>query len=721
MAQVYCKSKPLACKRNHCLLVVAFSFLLGTLSLFHLHVGPWLWCVVAIGLALFFCRHRTLSLILCAFAFGALHAQAAFDVPLPPPGEYEVTATVSGGITLRSDQRISFTITDVLLDGEATEGKARVSLYYGEELPHLFDGARIRFAGRVYHPSSKNGPSHFDSQLWMRQEGLAFGVAAHKDVWIENTPVTAPVTDWAYRVRQAFQRWYERVMGENARVAMALLFGQRDGLSDAEYKAFQDLGVAHVMSVSGLHVSLLGGMLYGLLARIGTSKKVSLCLLAVVLAAYCAVTGFSAAANRAAVMFVFALMSRLCHRRPERMTTLAASMLVVLLLNPLHAFSAGFVLSFSAMLGICLYTRLFGRLFDRLWPSARVRRPKQHPVLIWKQRIRRSIRETLTLSLAAQLGVLLPTAVYFHQLPLYGVLLNMLIVPFVSVVLVPLYALTLPVSLFPLLGPVCGALASVATDALLWLVQLLARLPYAAIRVASPPFVLCIGIGFALILLSRRLPGSLRRRVHAAALVCVVAVGAAWMQRPAELRYIQLSVGKADCALLLDGRQTILIDTGVDGLDVLDVLLAENRNVDALILTHLHIDHIGGVQTLLDNGIDIGHVYLPIGAENQRVDDAHRQLCAKLRRLGIPVSELASGDELRYNRCAVRVLWPERETLRCQQDANEYPLVLSIDLDGYRLLHMSDLPGSYETLAAIPADVLKVAHHAASAAPAISF
>jgi len=77
----------------------------------------------------------------------------------------------------------------------------------------------------------------------------------------------------------------------------------------------------------------------------------------------------------------------------------------------------------------------------------------------------------------------------------------------------------------------------------------------------------------------------------------------------------------------------------------------------------------------------------------------------------IPVSTLASGDELRYNRSTIRVLWPQRETVRTGHDANDYPLVLSIDLDGFTLLNAADLTGRYERYAAVPADVLKTAHH----------
>ena len=187
------------------------------------------------------------------------------------------------------------------------------------------------------------------------------------------------------------------------------------------------------------------------------------------------------------------------------------------------------------------------------------------------------------------------------------------------------------------------------------------------------------------------------------------------------MRYIQLAVGQADCALLLDGEQTILIDAGRDGESALDYLLAEGRDVDALFITHLHLDHIGGVAELLDAGVQIGQVYLPLNAARQQADPDALKLLERLEAAGIPVMELARGDEMRYNTTSISVLWPVREHIRSGQDPNELPLVLSIGFGPYTLLSTSDLSGAYERYAAAPADVLKVAHHGSASSTGEAF
>ncbi len=702
-------------KRNHLLLVVAFFVLLGCVTVNWMYGGLWLWGLAGIGALMILLlsksgRRCTLGVAILCFALGSLHAHRALEIPMPEPGRCDVTGYVYGEATERSGNRLTFVLGDITLNGEPVSGRAYCTLRHAETLPQLFDGAEVSFEGYVYHPSGKSGEPRMDFRLWMRQKGYRFGLSIYGEIAVANDVSSAPVKDTAHRARQLFAVAFERIMGENGRIAMALLFGERSGLTEDEYTAFQDLGIAHVMSVSGLHVGLVGGMLMLMLDRFQLKRRTKLFILAFFLLDYCALTGFAAASVRAAVMLVCASLGRLVHRRGDRITTLCTAMIVVLILDPLSALSAGFVLSFCAMLSIILYGRPVQEALDRLWPQPQVNIRRRTPkvFLAWLQM---QVKSLLVVSLTAQLGVLLPTMRYFQQLPLYGIAINLIIVPLVSSLLVPLYIAALICSLFPLIGTAVGSAASAATDLLLWLVELFARLPYAAIPTAAPPVLVCIGLGAALIMLSRRVPGRLRTRMIAAVLTASVSLGGWMLQRPAELRYIQLDVGQADAALLLDGDTTFVIDAGSDGSAVIDYLRHENRKVDALFLTHLHMDHTGGVPALLESGIPIRQIYLPVNAPMQRLDEDALAVYDLLLSQDIPIATLASGDELRYNRSMIRVLWPERETVRKGHDPNDYPLALSIDLDGFTLLAASDLTGKYERHAAVPADVLKAAHH----------
>ena len=219
-------------ERNGILLVVSLSFLAGCLSALRLTGGLWLWGLAGLSLLMGWLLRRRgagagIALAVCFFALGALRFQSAYFTPQPDPGTYEITGYVYGGASERPDQRVAFVLGDVALDGTPASGMAYCTLHYDDVPPVLFDGAQVRFEGRVYLPDGKSGEPHMDFALWMRQSGQSFGIAAYQGIAVLNGEADAPVRDAAYRVRQSFTRALERVMGEEARVAV------RNALRDA--------------------------------------------------------------------------------------------------------------------------------------------------------------------------------------------------------------------------------------------------------------------------------------------------------------------------------------------------------------------------------------------------------------------------------------------------------------------------------------------------------
>ncbi|MDD3335177.1 MAG: DNA internalization-related competence protein ComEC/Rec2 [Eubacteriales bacterium] len=705
-------------ERNHVMLLSGVCFWLGCMLAGYVKNGLWPWLLLGFSLPMGWLLHKQsrkagLALALFMLSLGLLRALPGQNPAVPEPKSYEcVMGTVYGEPRLRADNRVTFTLTEVTLNGVPQPGRAYCSAHDdGEEgVPPLFDGARLSFSGRVYLPEGKSGAPRFDFRQWMLQNQMAYGLAISQGITVLNTEKDAPVMDWAGRIRAGCEALLTKTMPTHAGLGMAMLLGEKEGVAEEEHQAFQRLGVAHVMAVSGLHVGVLAGVLLWLMKKLRLRRSLQLWPLMLFLALYCGLTGFAAATLRASVMLLLATLFGLWGRRGDPLTTLGTAMLAVLLIDPLQSSSAGFLLSFSATGALLVLTPSLRRSLNRLWPNQPRRGGKLRGLRDAFTRLgsflKRKLKDVLSASLAAQAGVALPAALYFHALPLYGVLINLLIIPYVTV-LVPLYGAALLTAELPGLGMAVGGLADLLSQGLVELVKLCATLPYASVRVPSPtlPWLAC-GL-LVILILSRLFRGRAWRRLAAAAMICAVAGTAAYVQRPPDTRYVQLAVGQADAALLFAGDKTVAIDVGGDGAAVIDYLMDSGRDLDALFLTHLHVDHVGGVAELLKAGIHCKDVYLPVNADKQRVDP---EALAALELLG-EVHWLARGDELRYNEGVIRVLWPEREKVRSMQDANDLPLVLSVELDGYSILCASDLTGSYEKYAAIPCDVLKVAHH----------
>ena len=196
-----------------------------------------------------------------------------------------------------------------------------------------------------------------------------------------------------------------------------------------------------------------------------------------------------------------------------------------------------------------------------------------------------------------------------------------------------------------------------------------------------------------------------------------------------ELVMLTERTGYIDCpakmgVFLSEPDKAVLIDAGNDkdaGKKALKVLDANGWQLQAVINTHLHADHCMGAQSLMDNGIPVGRLILPVGAEKMAVSEETLSLLDRLKGYCGQVTEAAAGDTWRTSRTEARVLWPERNGYRVGKDANDYCLCLEYRLGEMTVLFASDLTGTYEQYVGEPADVLKVAHHGSRASSTPDF
>ena len=217
-------------ERSRWILALGPSFWAGCFAAPFFQSGAWPWALAAAGAGLFLLARRAgrkgfAGLMLCAAALGLLWTMPRLEPAAPQPGTYEeITGYVYGEPKLRSDSRLTFTLTDIRLDGQPVSGRAYCSLFYGkEEPPELYDGAELRFPGRVYHPGGKSGAPRFDFRQWMLKNGMPFGIAIskEKEVEVRNTPESARPQDRAGRMRRRLNAALTRVMGEELTISIS--------------------------------------------------------------------------------------------------------------------------------------------------------------------------------------------------------------------------------------------------------------------------------------------------------------------------------------------------------------------------------------------------------------------------------------------------------------------------------------------------------------------
>ena len=515
-------------------------------------------------------------------------------------------------------------------------------------------------------------------------------------------------------------RVFAHLEPETRALLQAMILGERRDLSQAQRDAFVDTGTAHLLAISGLHLAVIGWGLYRLallLLSLGpwaqTRALPPFAALLSLASVWAYVLGIcpSPATQRAATLMTFLMLGILLGRamRPHRALGLTA--LVLLSIDPKLALGASFQLSFSAVAALILLRPRLRAL------EAWLGEPGRLEGALWQRSASWLSRATLA-SLATTLATAPLTLSWFGQVALWGVLFNLVAVPLTSLLVVP-SAMTWFV-LAHLAPEIALPLAWIPEEIASTLLELVSA--WAAWtgpgHVAAWPHGLGVLGSLGVLALIRG-----GRSAWFGSALCASVIIFTLPPPPSGLRISALNVGHGD-ALVVEGPEgrVALVDTGGSAHDAQNDALATwtlipalarlgHSHLDALVLTHADLDHIGAADRLAER-LHISELWLPpCSLDSPRV----RRLASRLNARGGRIRVLRRDDSLRWGGLSWKVLWPAAD-FGCAFGPNESGLSLRLDYAGRRILMTADLGHLAESeLLAEPdrlrADVLKVGHH----------
>lgn len=658
------------------------------------------------GLAVF------LSAALIGFSYAALRAdlRLADVLPFADEGRDIVVVGVVDSLPaqLERGQRFEFAVEQVVTAG--AQVPARLSLSWYGSGARVVPAERWQFTVRLRRPHGNLNPGGFDLEAWMLERGLR--ASGYVRDAAQNTPLpqrlAARVNDpgalvdrLRHHLRAELQR---RLAGERyAGVLVALVLGDQRAIEEADWQLFNATGIAHLVSISGLHITMIAGLAAWaaaalwrcsrrLLARapVQTAAAVAGMLAAF---AYCLLAGWGVPAQRTFFMLAVVAAALLARLPMAPSLTLALAAAVVTLADPWATTSPGFWLSFGAVAAILFAMR------------ARLR-----PADGWRERLLVAARVQLAVTLA-----LVPlTIALFQQVSVVSPLANAVAIPLVSFVVTPLallggFFVLLPAPLDTLAVP----LLAIGHAVFAWLtlgLQLLGALPWAAVALPAPPaWALLLALtGVAWLLMPRGWP---LRWLGVAWLLPLLAWPAA---RPAadELWVTAIDVGQGAAVLLETREARVLYDTGprytpqadAGGRVILPYLRWRGIGaLDAIMVSHLDSDHSGGVASLLRA--------LPGTPVWTSVDPAHSMFAA-----AGPVQRCAAGQQREFGALRLTLLHPAPADYDARRGTNEMSCVLLAEFGGRRVLLTGDIPAREEAQllargALPPIDLLAAPHH----------
>jgi len=519
----------------------------------------------------------------------------------------------------------------------------RIQVTIGVDSAPAVPGERVRLRTVLRTPRRFNTPGEFDTPRHLAWQGaFATGFvddSAHIVRYAGATSATPAFALRGYRQRLAAHIDHQFDV-KSAALLRALALGDRSGIGTEQRDLLSRSGLAHLFSISGLHLGLVSGLLYIFACTLYRQSPRLLCLcpprrilpalLLPLLAGYLILTGSALSTWRALLLLGLAAFAALLRRRFSGFQALTAAGALLLFSDPLSLFEPSFQLSFAGAAGIVA-----------IWPRWSERREK----------LPRLLAAPLTIfvcSAAASLATLPFVLFHFHLLAPAGLLLNSIAIPVVSFVAVP--AALAGTLIFPLWPQLSTWLLTIAANSLEWLLSLAsATLKLPGLGGHSVFLPLPTSLVLAALAVTLLAPGRFRsgRVVLALSLGLLLCFPSGLLTPEPRLTVTALSVGQGDAILLqtADGK-ACLVDAGGffnDAYDTGERLVAPAlgrlgiRRLDAVLLTHNHPDHAGGMAYILAH-FPVGDFFSPYPQEQ-----LPEELRQGLSEQQIPVTTLGSG------------------------------------------------------------------------------
>lgn len=599
-------------------------------------------------------------------------------------------------------------------------------------------GSTIAVEGEVSYFDKARNPGEFDAQEYYQILGVDFGLYKAR-IRAEGGKYSA-YHELLYRLRCHFEGIFDRVLAPGeASIMKAVLLGNKSGLDAQSKQLFQKSGIAHILAISGLHITLLGMGLYQLLRRTWIPQPVCAVGSIGLMIAYGDMAGMSSSAHRAVVMFGMQLAAQMLRRTYDMLTALALAAMLILLEQPLYLYHAGFLLSFGAVLGV-------GCLSEVVCPVRCGRK--------------RFMTDKITQSLCGSLSIFLvhfPIMLcVYYEFPIYSFLLNLVVIPAMSFLmaagLLCLGVGSLPVVFGFGVAKLMGFVCHIILSAFERLCVMSLKLPFANWIVGRPEdWKICVFGVIVLFLYASHHYGKYLSKGEACEkrginvglplpikLMTVLAAVIFVSDSPADgVSVTFLDVGQGDCIWIESAKgEHFLVDGGSAsegkiGTYTIVPYLKYNgaAKLDAVFLTHLDSDHISGVMELLEGGSDAKSAgtedKMEIGirriciSEAVIEDAAYEKLAALCDARQIPIYRLKAGDRIEARGLMFEVLHPQEDY--GTDSRNVYSLVMKLETeDGVTALLTGDVEADGERAAAerlrgtsdfAGIDIYKAAHH----------
>ncbi|GAA4295267.1 DNA internalization-related competence protein ComEC/Rec2 [Anaerocolumna aminovalerica] len=563
---------------------------------------------------------------------------------------------------------------------EADTYQSKKIKVYTSENSNFKIGNILEISGKIEKFQKATNPGQFNEYEFNKIQKIDYKIKA------ENIKVVDGRYSWFFQtlhdIKNKFIQVYEQILPQkNAGLISAMILGDTSGLDKDIKDLYRENGISHILAISGLNVSLIGMSLFHLLRKLRIPNFIATLLSIFLIFSFGVLTNFSVSTNRAVVMLIVFMCGGVIGRTYDLFSAASLSALIILINSPMEIYNAGFLLSFTAILGMALIYPILKNILGK----------------------RNKLVEAFLLTLSIQV-ITLPVMLYFfYEFPLYSIIINLIILPLSSLIVL----IALVAGLAGFIAISLGSFIIGGAHYILNFYEAVCRfgekLPGRMILIGRPDLWLLAFYYFILIiwiLLNTELVR--KKTIILLSFLLLIFV----KPKNVDLEVTFIDVGQGDCIFMNSPENvTYLIDGGSSDVKEVGKYRIEPFlkskgiwKVDYVILTHLDTDHISGVLELMEsskNGsyegnIIIGHLILP---DVQEKDQEYMDIVTLAENKGIKVLYIQKGDIIKEKHVTITCLNPSPDALHAD---NASSVVLSVNYGDFNMLLTGDLEGEGE-------------------------
>lgn len=321
---------------------------------------------------------------------------------------------------------------------KSTEKNRSVICYLSEEVSSLQSlkiGYRVIIKGKVRRFEAASNDGQFDARKYYAGMGISYSMTNCEYEVTMKKPW--PVRQGLFVIRKKLAHSLDTLLSEeDSGVLKAMLLGDKSGMTEEIKGLYQRTGIAHIVAVSGLHISLWGMAVCRLLKRLRIPLALANFISFLFVVLYGMMTGSQASAIRSVIMFSLYLLAPVVNRTYDMLTAMMLSAAVLLMFRPAYVFYSGFLLSFGAVAGISLFMPWLTELYAPPDNIDDIIIKEKNTLQKISDKVIRFIRASIMTSLCVSLVSLPIQLCFFYTFSVYSVFLNLLIAPFVSILMI---------------------------------------------------------------------------------------------------------------------------------------------------------------------------------------------------------------------------------------------------------------------------------------------